>query len=138
MHVCDFVCVPLFTLIVRALFFMLIPTVGKTYYTGGLEARHNEKGFTIAADLGELLYFYAFCLLGLFWAQHSTSSQRSETYSRIVKPIFFIVLGLGLLAQIICWILLFSINDVCAYLHCISLLSYHVCMVVHSWIKICQ
>ena len=91
-----------------------------------MEYRRKDPLFTLGADAGELLCFMAFSLLGLFWAQVSFSAnQRSDTYRKAVRPVFFTVLGLFIAGELACWTLLFSLS-VC------SLMSFDD-VVVEDW-----
>ena len=101
----------------RTLFFFLSPTTqrGRDFFLNDDEYRRKDPLFTIGADIGELLYFVAFSLLGLFWAQVAFSAnQRSDTYRRAVRPAFVVFVGLFLLGKLACWILLFSLS-VCSF-----------------------
>lgn len=103
----------------RTLFFFLAPLTerGCEFFINGEEYRREDPLFTLGADTGELLYFMAFSLLGLFWAQVSFgANQRGDTYRRAVRPVFFAVLGLCIAGELACWTLLFSL-PVCSHAH---------------------
>lgn len=118
---------------VRTVFFLLSPTTqrGRDFFAHGPAYRREDPLFTLCADVGELLYLFAFSLLGLFWAQVSFSvTQRAATYRRVVRPLFFVFLALCTLGELTCWVLLFSL-PVCVVTF--SLVRFH-CAFVFSMV----
>lgn len=117
------------------MFFFLSPTTqrGRDFFAHGPAYRREDPLFTLCADTGELLYLFAFSLLGLFWAQVSFSvTQRAATYRRVVRPLFFVFLALGTLGELTCWVLLFSLPVCCSCRCCHCCCSSRFTLVPHT------
>lgn len=94
----------------RAVFFILLPLTegGRAYQAGEYAARRDSPVFSILSDTGEMLFCFAFALLGLFWAEiECNAAQRRTAFTRRVRPVFFTLLAAYAALQFTCWLLLF-------------------------------
>jgi hypothetical protein len=97
---------------VRTVFFVLAPVtrLGRAFFERERTFRREDPLFAVMADAAELLYFVAFAMLGLFWAEVAyNAAQRREAYERRVKRVFFACLVCLWLAQAALWVALFAL-----------------------------
>lgn len=94
----------------RSVFFILLPLTagGRAYLAGDYAARRASPVFSILSDTGEMLFCFAFALLGLFWAEiECNAAQRRAAFTRRVRPAFVTLLAAYAALQFTCWVLLF-------------------------------
>jgi len=100
----------------RVVFFLLSGLLSSGFeYFYGSKSRRGSPAFSVMSDLGEMFFFFAFSLLGLFWAEiHYNTSKRQEKFERRVKPLFFTVMAVFLFVEFCCWVLLFVLPEYCS------------------------
>jgi len=101
--------------LLRVVFFLLsglLPGGYSYFYEDQSLSLLDSATFSVMSDLGEMFFFFAFSLLGLFWAEiHYNTSKKLDVFERRIKPIFFSVLGTFIIVELCCWILLFVLPD---------------------------
>jgi len=93
----------------RTAFFVIVPLINE--HEAFNITDFTDPLLTILDDFGCIVFFTTFTLLILFWAEITLLARNRRTvYSKRVRPLYFILIGLVWLIQICIWATILVVN----------------------------